>query len=78
MDIKADLERQAYIRDIEIRNRKRHENTYTEEFFEPKDRKPMTIGDADYKYKKMLERYNDLHFRNMHEESYLETDKVIY
>jgi hypothetical protein len=44
------------------RGRKRHEYLITEEFFEPKDKRPSTIGDADFKYKAMLKEYNDAHF----------------
>lgn len=46
--------------DIYEASRKRHENFMTEEFFEPKDKKP-SMGNADKLYKKMIREHNKLH-----------------
>jgi hypothetical protein len=59
-------------------HRKKHHNLMFEEFYEPKDKKPSTVAEADYMHKKLMENYNNLRYRDKMEPGYLEYENVIY
>lgn len=59
------------IADEHERARKKHENIIHEEFMEPKDKIPSMTADTDYKYKKLLQQYNE-RFKENHEQGYFE------
>ncbi len=40
------------------RNRKKQDNIIYEEFSEPKDKIPSMTAESDFKYKKLMEKYN--------------------
>jgi hypothetical protein len=53
------------------------QNLIYEDFVEPKDKKPSLTADADYKYKQLLERYNDLHHPKL-EPGYFDFPNLVY
>ena len=53
------------------RSRQKQDNIIHEEFMEPKDKVPSMTADTDFKYKKLLERYNQ-RFKESQEPGYFE------
>ena len=69
-----------YIGEIYEPGRNTHEYLAGEEFYEPRDKMPGTVGNSEYQYKNMIERYDEVNFGGKKNTrlSYLEFDQLQY
>jgi len=76
--MKKKWEKGDFESDLFERGKRNHENVHAEEFYEPKDKYPSTIGDSNFLYKQQLKMFDKLHYRDQMEGGYLEYQEVVY